>query len=122
MFPVLIAVLAALIGGVVLVTSWDEVLDWLQKLVTVTKQMWEKIRSMVPRKARIYGDLIIKGADLICRIMYKFRCKKGNSWITKTETREISENEVPAEIRRKLREGRETDITHEMERELQLTV
>lgn len=42
-------------------------------------------------------------------------------WIEQTTTRKVEESEVPAHIRDRLK-NEETNITHEMEEELELTV
>lgn len=121
MIPVLVG-LGVLIGGAILLTSWKSVVEWLQNFVTKLKKVWEEVRPLVPSAAVMYGDLIVNGADVISRIMHKLYYKEGEDWIEETTTCKVSENEVPEAIRKKLSMNEESDITTEMEKELQLTI
>lgn len=118
----MIPVIGLLIGGVVLKRIWGSVIEWLRTFVAALKKAWEKVKPLVPHGVRICGDLIMEGTDFLCRIMHKLYYRKGKDWIEKTTVCEVSEDEVPEEIRRKLSMDKQTDITREMERELQLTV
>ena len=121
MIPVLIG-LGVLIGGAIIVANWDKIVDWLNDFIPKLKAAWEEVRELVPHGARIYGDLVAKGADLLGRIMHKLYYKQDGHWIEETTTRSVDESEVPEAIRETWRKKKETDITEEIEDELQLEV
>lgn len=119
MIPLLIAAVGIL-GGFFIVSYWSDIVKWLEKFLPEVKRLWSQVRSFVPHEARIFGDKIIENAETIIRIMHKMFYKEDGKWYEKTTTRQISEDEVPADIRNRI--GRQTNITPEIERELSLTV
>lgn len=120
MLPLLIGA-GLLIGGALIVANWDSVIGWLRNFIPKLKAAWESIRVMVPHGARIYGDLIVEGANKLAKIMHKLYYQEDGQWVEETTTRKVSEREVPAAILAKIRK-QETDITETMEQELQLEV
>lgn len=113
--------LLGLIGGAVILANWDKITSWLDDLVQKLNAVWQQIRVNVPHAARVFGDLIMQGFQSVARIMHKLYFKKGDQWIEKTTTRMCDESEVPLAIRNKLSKN-ETDITEEIQKELQLEV
>lgn len=120
MIPLLVAAVG-LLGGALLVSYWTDIVDWLEAFIPKVKRIWSQVRSYVPHEARMIGDMIIKHAETIVRIMHKMYYKEKDQWYEETTTREISEDEVPASILNKVRR-KEADITPEIERELSLTI
>ena len=113
--------LLGLIGGAVILANWDKITSWLDELVQKLNAVWQQIRVNVTHAARVFGDLIMQGFQSVARIMHKLYFKKGDQWIEKTTTRMCDESEVPLAIRNKLSKN-ETDITDEIQKELQLEV
>lgn len=120
MLPLLIGA-GLLIGGVLVVANWDSIVNWLKDFIPKLKAAWEKVRVFVPHGARIYGDMIVEGADKLAKIMHKLYYQEDGQWVEETTTRKISKNEVPAAILAKIGK-KETDITETMEDVLQLEV
>ena len=120
MLPLLIGA-GLLIGGVLIVANWDSIVNWLKDFVPKLKAAWEKVRIMVPHGARIYGDLVVEGADKLAKIMHKLYYKEDGQWVEETTTRKVSQDEVPPAILAKIR-MQESDITENMEAELGLEV
>ncbi len=60
------------------------------------------------------------GSALVA-VMHRLYYKENGEWIEQTTTRKVEESEVPVHIRDRLK-NEETNITHEMEEELELTV
>ncbi len=121
MIPVLIG-LGVLIGGAILVANWGAIVDWLNDFIPKLKKQWKTLREGIPNGARIYGDLIVEGADRLAKIMHKLYYKEDGHWVEQTTTRKVSEDEVPEAIRNKLNRNTESDITGEIEEELGLEV
>lgn len=121
MLPVLLG-LGLLIGGAIIVANWGEVVDWLKDFVPRMKKFWEEFKKNIPHGARIYGDLIVEGADRLAKVMHKLYYKEDGHWVEQTTTRKIPEDEVPEAIRSKLNRSNESDITETMEEELDLEV
>jgi hypothetical protein len=120
MIPLLIG-LGVLIGGALIVANWDEIVDWLQDFIPKLKAAWEKVRDLIPHGARIFGDIVVEGAERMMKIAHKLYYKEDGQWIEETTTRKIPESEVPPFIRNKGIK-KETDITEEMEQELGLEI
>ena len=120
MLPLLIAAGLA-IGGVVIVANWDSIVNWLKDFVPKLRAAWNSVRENVPHGARIFGDIIVEGAERLARIIHKLYYKENGQWIEETTTRKVSEDEVPASIRNKINR-KEADITEEIEKELKLEV
>ena len=120
MLPLLIAAGLA-IGGVVIVANWNSIANWLKDFVPKLRAAWNSVRENVPHGARIFGDIIVEGAERLSRIMHKLYYKENGQWIEETTTRKVSEDEVPASIRNKINR-KEADITEEIEKELKLEV
>ena len=120
MLPLLIAAGLA-IGGVVIVANWNSIANWLKDFVPKLRAVWNSVRKNVPHGARIFGDIIVEGAERLARIIHKLYYKENGQWIEETTTRKVSEDEVPASIRNKINR-KEADITEEIEKELKLEV
>ncbi len=122
MIPLLIAA-GLVIGGIAIAMNWKDVVNWLKNFIPKLRREWKKVRENVPFGARIVGDLIVKGLDKLAKIMHKLYYQEDNHWVEETTTQIIDESEVPPEIVEKIkRENGETNITPEMEKELQLEV
>ena len=120
MLPLLIAAGLA-IGGVVIAANWNSIVNWLKDFVPKLRAACNSVRENVPHGARIFGDIIVEGAERLARIIHKLYYKENGQWIEETTTRKVSEDEVPAPIRNKMNRE-EADITEEIEKELKLEV
>ena len=120
MLPLLI-VAGLAIGSVVIAANWDSIVNWLKDFVPKLRAAWNSVRENVPHGARMFGDIIVEGAERLSRIMHKLYYKENGQWIEETTTRKVSEDEVPASIRNKINR-KEADITEEIEKELKLEV
>lgn len=108
----LIAVGAIAIGAIV--TYWDTIRNWLnglvKKLTAAAKATLIGIKAFVKRTREAYVQ-IIKG----------YQQDTQGQWHMTTETKKVSESEVPPEIRAKAQQmNQESDITSELERELKM--
>ena len=120
MIPLLLG-LGLLVGGAVVVAYWDEVVKWLKEFVPKLKSTWARNRESVPYGVRIYGDIIVEGADRLAKIMHRLYYKEGEQWVEKTTTRKVDASQVPATIRNKFAQ-QEADITEEIEEELEMEI
>lgn len=104
-------ILAAVTGGVILATFWDEIKDWL---AAGLKKVQEVMRMVV------YGSKVFvnKMGEAIQEIAKHYSQDKYGKWHETTATREISEMDVPKEILAKARQNRQVDITRELELKL----
>lgn len=122
MLPLLIGA-ALLIGGTLVVLYWEDVKDWITKLVNDLKVIWPRLKPHVPYAVAVYGDLILDGLDTLISIMHKIYYQEDGTWVEETTTRKIKSSEVPEHIRKKIEAQRSaTDITDDIERELELTI
>lgn len=121
MIPAILAVVA--IGGVLLVTHWNEVVDWLRDFVPKLKAAWERFRPLVPYEVQLLGDMVIKGAEHLVSIIHKlYYQEEDGRWMEQTTIREVNESEVPEHIRKKIlskkRQNKQADISQELELEM----
>lgn len=120
MLPLLIG-LGVLIGGVLIVANWDEIINWLDDFIPKLKNAWEQVRPNVPHAAMIVGDTIIEGAETMVRVMHKLYYREDGEWIEETTTRKVAEEEVPDFILQKV-QSQAADITKEVEMQLSCKV
>ncbi len=120
MIPFLVG-LGLVIGGTLLVKYWKNTVDWLKDFIPKLKMAWKRVRPMLPYAAIIVGDKLWEAGSALVAVMHRLYYKENGEWIEQTTTRKVEESEVPAHIRDRLK-NEETNITHEMEEELELTV
>lgn len=115
----ILALLASLaIGSIFVVAFWDEIVDCLKKLVASLRRMFSELKKKIAHFAGAFIERIERG---LAAIRHKLYYKEEGEWIEETTTRKIKESEIPANIRRKLRDY-ETEVTEEVEKELELTL
>lgn len=110
--------LGALIGGVLLVAFWDEIVDWLKKLVSKLKEVFSSVKKKIAHAA---GAFIQRVENGLAAFRHKLYYKEEGQWVEETTTRKIKESEVPASIRARISE-QENEVTDEVEAELQLSL
>ena len=124
MLPLLVG-LGVLIGGVILVANWDEVISAFKEFIPKLKAAWEAARPLVPHVARMYGDIVVEGAERLGAIMHKLFYKEDGQWVEETTTRKVKASEVPADVREIIEAQLGTqavDITAKMEEKLELQI
>lgn len=110
----------AFLGGMAVVKFWDEIVDWLSKLVSKLKEMLVGLA-----KGALYGACVVAAlVDMaVTAIKHKLFYKENGNWYEKTTIRQIPASEVPPSIRKRLkRVGQENDVTDEIEAETGLTI
>ena len=108
-------------NGTLLVKYWKNIVDWLKDFIPKLKMAWKRVRPMLPYAAIIVGDKLWEAGSALVAVMHRLYYKENGEWIEQTTTRKVEESEVPAHIRDRLK-NEETNITHEIEEELELTV
>ena len=108
MIPAIIAALA--IGGILV--------DWLKKLVDGLRRMFSELKKKIAHAAGAFIERVERG---LAAIRHKLYYQEQGEWVEETTTRKIQESEIPPNIRRKIR-NRETEVTDEVEEELQLSL
>jgi len=114
----LIMGLGALLGGVLLVTFWDEIVDWLKKLVSKLKEVFRNVARKIAHAA---GAFIQRVENGLAALRHKLYYKEEGQWVEETTTRKIKESEVPASIRARI-SAQEEEVTDEVESELNLSL
>ena len=101
-----------------MVFLWDEIVDWLKKLVSGIKSMFARAVKKIAHAAAGFIQRVENG---LAAIRHKLYYKEQGQWVEQTTTRKIKESEVPASIRRKIH-AQEEEITDELEEELNLSL
>lgn len=112
------ALIALGIGGILAAAFWDEIVDWLKKLVNGIKALFSRAVKKVAHAAAGFIQRVENG---LAALRHKLYYKEQGQWVEETTTRKIKESEVPARIRR-LISRQEEEITDELEEELQLSL
>lgn len=115
MIPVLLGV-GAIVGGLVVVSKWDEVTKWLEDFLPKLQDVMKDL-GIGDYVAKLFSTVENGTLSLIHRLYYK----ENGKWIEKTTTREIDESQVPEWAKAGL-SSKETDVTSRYEKELELTV
>lgn len=121
MIPILIGAIGAVIGTIgtiAILANWDELVSFFKDLVSTIKNAIKKAKEKAASAATMTACLLKNG---YVKIMHNLYYRKNNKWMEETTAREVTEDEVPDSIKRQLTE-RETDITKEMSRELQMEI
>ena len=114
MIPML--VLGALVGGLVVVTKWDEITKWLEDFLPQIQTAMKNL-GIGDYAAKLFSNV----EDGALRLVHRLYYKENGKWIEKTTTREIDESQVPEWAKAGL-SNKETDVTSRYEKELELTV
>lgn len=114
----LLAGLAVLVGGVLLVAFWDDIVNWLRDFIPKVVQFFRDLPKKIAHAAAVFIERVENG---LAAIRHKLYYKEEGQWIEETTTRKIKADEVPPNIRRKI-SAQEEDITEEMEMELQMEI
>lgn len=109
-------IMGGLITALVIVTIatlatsfWDQIHQWIKGLIErIGKTLVEGYKIFIKKFGEAYKEFV------------KIWKKNGNKWTVTTETREVSESEVPEDIKNKAKNGQETEITERYEKELKL--
>ena len=111
--------IGAAIVGFLVVACWDEIVNWLKDFIPRVKAAFQELKANVLHACAVFVQRV---KDAVVHISHKTYYKENKQWMEKTTTREISEDELPPAIKRKLSGYSEEDITPEMEQELQMTI
>lgn len=109
MIPVLIG-LGVLIGGAILVATWDDIVDWLSDMVPKIRMAWQAASRYASPNIKILGDIIVEDACQVAEFICQFR-NTDNKLVE--EVRKVDIDEVPPSILEKLGKQRQ-DITKPM--------
>jgi len=113
MIPALVVGALAL-GGILVVTSWDEIEKWLKDFLPKVN---EALSGIVKYSAKLFSSV----ENGVMRLVHKLYYKENGKWIEKTTTREIDESQVPEWAKAELDEE-ETDVTDRYKEKLELTM
>ena len=105
--------------------SWNKIVNWFQDFLPKLEKAWNELKIAVAHAAKVFADVVLDGLEELVRIMHKTYWQEDNGqWMGRTTTRACPEEEVPADIREKIRKQKEgeVDITHELENKLQLEI
>lgn len=100
-----------LVGTGLVFAFWNDIVSWLKRAVQKVKE----ILGVVSYGFRVF---VRKMREALIEISKHYSKNKENKWQETIITKEISESEVPAEIRAKARMYEDTDITNELEMQL----
>lgn len=92
---------------------WDEIHQWIKGIIErIGKTLVEGFKIFIKKVGEAFIEIV------------KIWKKNGNTgkWTVTTETREVSENEVPEDIRNNARKREEVEITEEYKEKVELMI
>lgn len=99
--------------------TWSELCEWFKKFIIDLKKSLKEKMSDIPHTACMFGKLVGNAVAEISHRLYYYN--GDDKWMEESTIRQINEDEVPPRILAKIA-AQETEITNEMETELQLTI
>lgn len=116
MLGTIISVVAFAAAAVTVVATlaeyWQQIVSWLDQCIKTVKKIVEGV---------VYGfKVFVQKTGEAIKEISKHYSKDGDQWTLTTQTKLISQDEVPEEILAKAYYNRETDITDEVEEQLEL--
>ena len=109
--------LIIIVGGLLLATCWDDIINWLKKVIDATVELIGNVAHETKIFARRLSNGMIK---FTTETMKYIKDKKTGKFKTKKleeeeeSYSEIDEEKVPAHIRALLNKNEKTDVTEEM--------
>lgn len=103
-----VLITAIVIASIVALATafWDEIHQWIKGILQrIEKNFVVSTKVFIKKMREAFVEIV------------KIWSKKGNKWYETSETREVSESEVPEEIKNKAK-NIEVDITEDYEREI----
>jgi|GEM_PF-1842554 len=98
MIPILLVAGIAFVAGVALAAFWKDLIPWLKKAAEKVSEVIKKLASAILVGVKVY---IQKTNGIIKRVAkYYSQDKETKRWSEHVATQEISEDEVPEDIRR----------------------
>lgn len=122
MIPALIAIG---IGGIILTSYWDEIVDWIKRftreIVTIFKE-YNRLKHTTKILAQITGDPALAAGMTLAYILYhRLFYKENGEWCEEVTTAKVPPSEVPSWAKSGVNES-EVDVTSRYQRELSLTL
>ena len=114
----LLAGLAILVGGALIVAFWDDIVNWLKDFIPKVAQFFRDLPKKIAHAAAMFIERVENG---LAAIRHKLYYKEEGQWVKETTTRKVKEDEIPPHIRRKI-SMQEEEITQEMSEELQMEI
>lgn len=122
MLPWLIWGVLAMLGTAAVISNWDDFVDWFRDFLRKLKTELAGNLKQAARTAKIFAELVISGGERLVKFIHRMSYRQNGKDCVKTTTRSVPEEEVPAEVREKIRKQKhgQADVTPEMKQPLQL--
>lgn len=93
------------IGTEVAVKLWNDLVKWLKDFLESIRQLLEKIRqtfSQLQTAAKMFMQKVKIAGVFFRELKHKLFYKDSKGWVEVTTIRRIKEDEVPADVKKKL--------------------
>lgn len=115
----LIIALGAVALTFAVVKNWKSILQWFKDFVTALISLFSTVIKGVAHAAAAFIEVAIQGfADLKHKLYYE----EDDHYVEEIRVRQLSEDQLPAWAKKKLNRRSETDVTNEIESEIQMTL
>ena len=117
--------ITVILGGLAIAAAlatfarWDEVVSWLKAFVQTLIGLFTSVAKGIAHAAAVFVEVVTEG---MAGVMHKLYFKENGQYIEQVRTRTVPESELPAWAKKKLNKYHETEISNDVERELQLTL
>lgn len=121
MAPALALLFGSIIGfGISQVfENWEKVKAFFKRLINDIKEAFRRAAFYIQTASKIFMKKVREAVAEFKQVQYY---KENEKWIQKTTIVEVSEAEVPAWAKVKMRQNSEVDVTENMEEELEMKI
>lgn len=122
MLPLVATILGGIgvLGTAIVVTYWEDIVQWLSDLVSKLSAAWKKLTAAVKHGALVFAQKI---KDAFAQITHKLYYRAQGKWMERSTSAVISESELPPDILAEVRAKHEAaNITKIMEQKLDLKI
>ena len=99
--------IGTIIGTFLVVSFWDEIVDWLKDCFNVIRERLSQLREKVENAMTIIADKVRDGIAMIKHMLYY---KEQGQWYEETTKRQIDESELPPQVRARIAKQRDAVI------------
>lgn len=119
MISTIILGIGALAVAFAVVKNWKAILQWFKDFVTALISLFSTVIKGVAHAAAAFIEVAIQGfADLKHKLYYE----EDDHYVEEIRVRQLSEDQLPTWAKKKLNRRSETDVTNEIESEIQMTL
>lgn len=119
MISTIIMGLGAVAVAFAVAANWKSIVKWFKDFVTALISIFQTVAIGVAHAAAAFMEVVAQGfVDLKHKLYYE----EDDHFVEEIRVRQLSEDQLPPWAKKKLTSNRETDVSKEIESEIQMTL